>query len=322
MWVRHTPHPHRLRPKVIPVPSRRYNQPMRIASRRRATIFFSVSRRLAWRAGRWPLAAAGSSSTGATISKSFSGIIFFAAIIAGMILNTTFLVREIRRNEQHDSFINAVTHELKTPIASIRLYLQTLQRREVDEAQRREFYRLMLEDSDRLLHTVEQVLKAGEAGHKRGMPAHAAGFRSFGAGVRRNRAQPLSPATGSRRVIEQSAERSRAAVTRRSRRVAHRRFQRARQRHQVFAPMGWTFPCASRRRTKSTLVLSVQDHGVGIPAHELKRIFKRFYRVRGRAAEPRERHGPGSVHRPRHCPQARRPRFRRRAKVKAREPRW
>ena len=51
-----------------------------------------------------------------------------------MILNTIFLVREIRRNEQHDSFINAVTHELKTPITSIRLYLETMQRREIDEA--------------------------------------------------------------------------------------------------------------------------------------------------------------------------------------------
>src|SRR5882757_9926101 len=95
------------------------------------------------------------------------GIIFFGAIVAGMILNTIFLVREIRRNEQHDSFINAVTHELKTPIASIRLYLQTLEHRDVDEPQRREFYRLMLEDADRLLGTVEQVLKAGEARHKR-----------------------------------------------------------------------------------------------------------------------------------------------------------
>ena len=89
------------------------------------------------------------------------GVIFFLLIIAGMVLNTIFLVREIRRNEQHDSFINAVTHELKTPVASIRLYLETLQTRELDEAKRREFYRIMLEDSDRLLHTIEQVLRAG-----------------------------------------------------------------------------------------------------------------------------------------------------------------
>src|SRR6188474_2218050 len=95
------------------------------------------------------------------------GTILSLVIIAGGVVNTIFLVREIRRNEQHDSFINAVTHELKTPIASIRLYLQTLQHRDVDEAQRREFYRLMLDDTDRLMGTVDQVLKAGEAGHKR-----------------------------------------------------------------------------------------------------------------------------------------------------------
>ena len=97
----------------------------------------------------------------------FFGAILFAAIILGLILNTTYLVREIRLNEQHNSFINAVTHELKTPIASIRLYLETLQRREIDEARRQQFYGLMLEDVDRLLGTVDQVLKAGEADHRR-----------------------------------------------------------------------------------------------------------------------------------------------------------
>ena len=91
------------------------------------------------------------------------GVILFGLIIAGMVLNTIFLVREIRRNEQHDSFLNAVTHELKTPVASIRLYLQTLQTRELDTDKRKEFYRIMLEDSDRLLHTIEQVLRAGSA---------------------------------------------------------------------------------------------------------------------------------------------------------------
>src|SRR5437764_15141314 len=92
------------------------------------------------------------------------GSIFFLLITAGIVVNTIFIVREIRRNEQHDSFINAVTHELKTPVASIRLYLQTLQSRELDAPKRREFYRIMLEDSDRLLHTIDQVLRAGATG--------------------------------------------------------------------------------------------------------------------------------------------------------------
>src|SRR6266849_6128556 len=79
----------------------------------------------------------------------FLGIVLVATIISGVVLNTTFLVREVRRNEQHDAFINAVTHELKTPVASIRLYLETLQTRSLDEAKRQEFYRVMLSDSDR-----------------------------------------------------------------------------------------------------------------------------------------------------------------------------
>src|SRR5579859_7224468 len=94
----------------------------------------------------------------------FLGVLLLAIIIGGVILNTLFLVREIRRNEQHDAFINAVTHELKTPVASIRLYLETLQTRAVDEERRKEFYSIMLEDSDRLLSTIEQILRTGRIG--------------------------------------------------------------------------------------------------------------------------------------------------------------
>ena len=94
----------------------------------------------------------------------FLGIFLLAIIIAGVVVNTIFLVREIRRNEQQDAFINAVTHELKTPVASIRLYLETLLSRSVDDKKREEFYRIMLDDSDRLLHTIEQVLRTGRLG--------------------------------------------------------------------------------------------------------------------------------------------------------------
>lgn len=101
------------------------------------------------------------------------GVVFFALIITGLILNTIFLVREIRRNEQHDAFLNAVTHELKTPLASIRLYLETLKTREVEEARKQQFYDVMLADSDRLLGTVEQVLQASRAKEK-GQPTNLA----------------------------------------------------------------------------------------------------------------------------------------------------
>src|ERR1700681_877597 len=107
----------------------------------------------------------------------FLGILLLAMIIAGVGLNTLFLVREIRRNAQHDAFINAVTHELKTPVASIRLYLETLQAHAVDEDKRQEFYRTMLADSDRLLGTIEQILRTGRTGQaKRALHVSAIDF--------------------------------------------------------------------------------------------------------------------------------------------------
>src|SRR5262245_11356096 len=95
------------------------------------------------------------------------GVFTFALIIAGLIVYTVFLVREMGITEQQDSFLNSVTHELKTPIASIRLYLETLQSRDVGDAQRKEFYKNMLQDADRLQHTVEQVLRAGVRSEER-----------------------------------------------------------------------------------------------------------------------------------------------------------
>ena len=102
-----------------------------------------------------------------TVVQLVVGILLFALIIAGLIVYTVFLVVEIKRNEEHDTFINSVTHELKTPLASIRLYLDTLKARPVGDAQRQEFYDVMLADVERLRHTVDQVLKAGVAREKR-----------------------------------------------------------------------------------------------------------------------------------------------------------
>ncbi len=212
--------------------------------------------------------------------KVILGVLFFGAIAAGLVLNTSFLVREIRRNEQHDSFINSVTHELKTPIASIRLYLQTLERRDVAEAQRREFYRLMLDDADRLMNTVEQVLKAGRAGaHKREVVS-----LDFGALVARcvdrvrtsYHLQPEalrfeSTLNGSGSQVSGDPEELQTAVSN----ILDNAVKYS----------GPQVDVSVRLHSEGSrqLKLSVQDRGVGIPANELKRIFKRFYRVPRRA---------------------------------------
>ena len=217
--------------------------------------------------------------------KVFLGFIFFCAIAAGIILNTIFLVREIRRNEQHDSFINAVTHELKTPITSIRLYLETLQRRDLEEGQRKEFYGLMLSDTDRLLGTVEQVLRAGQVTQRR---RHSPEEIEFPALVQecieltRTRhhldAQRLrfeGNGTSSTLLVHGDVEELRTAVL--------NLLDNA-----VKYSAGEVDVTAEVETEEKNVVLRVRDQGVGIPQPDLKRVFKRFYRVangRGTAAK-------------------------------------
>jgi signal transduction histidine kinase len=212
----------------------------------------------------------------------FLGVILFAVLIAGLIVNTSFLVREIRRNEQHDSFINAVTHELKTPIASIRLYLETLQSRDVDDKRRHEFYRLMLSDTDRLLGTVEQVLKAGQAGqrgakHQRVQIAFDGLVRECIDLVRtRHHLEPnalqyeVASSNGNRAQVLGNVEDLRTAVSNLL--------------DNAVKYSGSQVEVAVRVATdEKNVTLQVRDRGVGIPPEELKRIFRRFYRVSHRA---------------------------------------
>jgi signal transduction histidine kinase len=254
---------------------------VRIASRRKAIYFFITF-------GVCLAALAGAVGSGWIFLnwregvKVFLGLIFFGAIVTGLVLNTIFLVREIRRNEQHDSFINAVTHELKTPIASIRLYLQTLERREIAEAQRREFYQLMLLDTERLLGTVEQVLKAGKLGLKKTGPRLPVEFNGL---VRecvelartRHHLQPECleyqehfPNSESASVLGDPDE-LRTAVSNLLDNAVK------------YSPDGVHISVELESPEEERIVLRVRDHGVGIQQQDLKRIFKRFYRATQRS---------------------------------------
>jgi two-component system, OmpR family, sensor histidine kinase SenX3 len=214
--------------------------------------------------------------------KLFFGIIFFFAIIAGMILNTIFLVREIKRNEQHDSFINAVTHELKTPITSIRLYLETMQRRDVGEAQRQQFFTLMLSDTDRLLGTVEQVLTAGESGYKRGKRHHI--DLDFEALVRESIELARTRHHLDSGAIDFESEAPTTSTNLNADPIGLRTAV-SNLLDNAIKYSGDKIEISVRLETADEdklLILRVTDRGVGIPAPELKRIFKRFYRVPGR----------------------------------------
>jgi two-component system sensor histidine kinase SenX3 len=209
----------------------------------------------------------------------FFGVLLLTMIISGVVLNTIFLVREIRRNAQHDAFINAVTHELKTPVASIRLYLETLLARTVDEKKRTEFYRIMLDDSDRLLSTIEQVLRTGRVG-----PA--------------NRIVNRLP-VNLHSVIQECVARARTFYSLDSNSLQYNSsgdLKVTGDPDELQAAISNLIDNAVKYSGTDVKVIvetfslegkyvgvRVKDQGLGIPKIELKRIFKRFYRVPGAA---------------------------------------
>ncbi len=207
----------------------------------------------------------------------FLGILLLLMIIAGVVINTIFLVREIRRNEQHDAFINAVTHELKTPVASIRLYLETLQTRDLDEPKRREFYKTMLQDSERLLGTIEQVLQTGRVGpvsHKPNVTRVNLGEIVDDCILRVRTLHHLPEESLSFKPAPQltvmgDLDELRAAISNLLENAVK------------YSGREVCITVESAVVDDKYVTLRVKDRGAGIPKSELKQIFKRFYRVPG-----------------------------------------
>ena len=248
---------------------------MRVVSRRKAAIFFLVL-------GICLIALTVALNVGwillnlQEIALLVLGIIFFAIIITGLTLNTIFLVREIRRNEQHDAFLNAVTHELKTPIASIRLYLETLQTREVSEEKRQEFYNVMLADSNRLLNTVEQVLQASRTREKN----HTLNISEINLTA----------------LLAEAVERVKVSYDLRDDAVSFNQndtnirvsgdanelrtvFTNLLENAVKYSENDVKISLAVRNLNEKYAIVRIKDAGIGIASAELKRIFKRFYRV-------------------------------------------
>ena len=203
------------------------------------------------------------------------GTLFFALVLIGLVWLCAWLVREMRLNQSQRAFLDAVTHEMKTPLASFRLYLDTLNRHDVAPDKRAEFLQHMSEDLDRLDGTIDQVLAAARA-DERGRSA-----RREPVDVMEvleeciDRLRERHALTGDAITLEGSVESS----VRGDRGELELVFRNLLENAVKYSEDPICIRVAVRSLVDSRVSIEIADRGIGIPHGELSKIFQRFYRA-------------------------------------------
>jgi len=204
------------------------------------------------------------------------GTIFFLLVFASLLWLIVKLVLEVRLNQSQRAFLDAVTHEMKTPLASFRLGLETLGRHQLEPAQRGEFISRMGEDLDRLENTVSKVLaaaRAEETGRSKG-PKTSVELRTL-----------LSENIKELRVRHALDEDAVTLEWKRSLRVRGDAaelglvFRNLLENAVKYSDDPVRIHVGIEAMTDGRVRVEISDEGIGIPKHELRRIFQRFYRA-------------------------------------------
>ncbi|MBU6239753.1 MAG: HAMP domain-containing histidine kinase [Planctomycetes bacterium] len=202
------------------------------------------------------------------------GSIIFVFILIGIILYLVWIIQNINLNRRQSNFIDAVTHELKTPIASLKLYLQTLHRRPVEGEQRIEFYRTMMEDVDRLDRLINQLLDVARLQQKQNDPAPPewidldAVIRQFVTELTTQNSIPADSVRLQVATCEILAHRVDAEILIRN--LMENAIKYAGKPPEIDIELKYSDGFAT---------LSVSDNGTGVPRHLRRKIFQRFYRA-------------------------------------------
>ncbi len=202
------------------------------------------------------------------------GSAFILLLLVGVVLYLILSIKAINLTRRQSNFIDSVTHELQSPIASMKLYLQTLTRHEVGREMQADFHRSMLEDLDRLDRLINQMLDAGRLDEE--SPKNdeeevdlSQLLRDCAAAVALNYRVPtetvrldLQPAVVMGRRIDLD--------------VAFRNLIDNAVKYAGEPPR---VEVVARRTDRGNVAVRIVDNGRGIPLHLRRKIFGRFVRL-------------------------------------------
>ncbi|MBX3271501.1 MAG: HAMP domain-containing histidine kinase [Sandaracinaceae bacterium] len=243
----------------------------------------------------WTLVFAGNLARGDDIATNIwllvGGVVAFTTLMVQMAMFAIFLGREILEVRRQDSFIDSVTHELKTPLASIKLGLQTLGRPGLDAAKREYLREMMLDDVDRLRRFVDDILQASRLAHDHDrlelqqdeVPLAALVAECAESVCTQHKLAPDAVTVEIDADLVLITDRAALSVV---------------VRNLIDNAVKYSDADAVEVRVRATearrgLLLEVEDRGIGIPRDDLKRVFHRFYRVSAETVRSRKGTGLG-----------------------------
>lgn len=215
------------------------------------------------------------------------GAIAFTAIIAILVLFTYFLAREIREVRRQDTFIDSVTHELKSPLASLKLCVETLGRDNLGAEQRTKLRHMMLHDVDRLAAFIDDVLQSSRL-------AHEAATINLSDVALAELVRTCAATVASRHRLTDEAfhfDIDEALVVTTDAVALEIVIKNLLDNAAKYSKDPVDVRVSARVESGGRLVLEVKDNGIGIAKKQLGRVFERFYRVDDEAV--RRRRGTG-----------------------------
>jgi len=216
------------------------------------------------------------------------GSLSFVLIIVVLVLFVISLARGIIEVRKQDTFIDSVTHELKSPLASLQLCLETLGREGLEEEAQEKLRHMMLDDVDRLRAFIDDVLEANRLSYTRPGMMNLSDVpllqlaEQCAESVRvRHKLDPHELFIDVDPELIVTTDRAALEIVVKNLIDNAAKYSERPARVEVVA----------RRDVDNKVLLEVTDNGIGIDRKNLKRVFHRFYRVEDQ--EVRQRRGTG-----------------------------
>jgi signal transduction histidine kinase len=201
------------------------------------------------------------------------GSILFGLLIVGLTYQLAQALGERNYSRRQEEFVSNITHEMKSPLAAIKLHAQTLQQADVPRQDHARSIDFVLQQVGRMENLVDNVLESSRLASRKRLPlepvALASFFEAYFAEVRgpvERRGIRLTTSVATRAVVMGRPD------------ALHRVMTNLIDNAVRFSDRGGEVRCRVTDE-RSLVRIEVEDDGIGIPEHELRNVFKRFYQI-------------------------------------------